>query len=398
MGAAGDMLMSALLELLNNKIDFLKQINTLGFLNVKVKAKLIEKCGIFGTNISVNINKKQSHDIIKKNINDTRQIYENFNLNINKIENIINNLNVSQEVKNNSISIYQLIYKAESKIHRHQIKHIHLHELGSIDALIDIIGVCILIELINPKKIIVSPINVGNGFVSCKHGILPVPAPATANILKGVPIYSYSNNGILYGELCTPTGAAIIKHFATSFKEMPKMYIKKIGYGMGAKNFEIANCVRAFLGEVEEKKIKKNNTVIKLECNIDDMTGEAIGFVVNLLLKNGALDVFITPIQTKKTRPAILLTCICNEHKSVFFIKLILQHTTTFGIRENTCNRYILKRKIFIKKTSYGNIRVKTGEGYGIKKSKNEYNDIIKIARLNNLSFNDVNDIINKKI
>jgi uncharacterized protein (TIGR00299 family) protein len=393
MGAAGDMLMGALLELIKDKVYFLKQINTLGFSNLRVNTKFVRRCGIVGTRVLININGEQA-DVISVSTQ-YKENYYDFNKNdltdIKKIENIIMQLQINQKIKNNSLDIYRLIAEAEATVHRCPVKYIHFHEIGSIDALVDIIGVCMLIEYIKPEKIIASPINVGGGFVSCQHGILPVPAPATACILQDIPIY----NSNVHDELCTPTGAAIIKYFVENFKQMPEMRVKKIGYGMGAKNFETANCVRAFLGETETKSKNKNDSVVKLECNLDDMTGEAMGFAINLLFKKGAFDVFTTPIQTKKSRPAILLTCICNEYKADFFIELILRHTTTFGVRKNICDRYVLKRKMLMQKTPYGNIRLKTGEGYNVKKVKPEYDDIIKAARLNNVSFSDVNNTIN---
>ncbi|MDR1401070.1 MAG: nickel pincer cofactor biosynthesis protein LarC [Endomicrobium sp.] len=402
MGASGDMLMGALLELIEDKIDFLKQINSLGFLNLRVNMKSVKKCGIVGTHMLVSINKKQEDTTQNVRI-DTQQHYKNkrdyYNsnknnlINIKKIKNVIRQLQVSQNVKNNSLDIYRLIAEAEADVHRCPVEYIHFHEIGNTDALVDIIGVCMLIEYLKPEEIIVSPINVGSGFTSCQHGMLPVPAPATARILQDIPIYNDNNS--VRDELCTPTGAAIIKHFATNFKQMPRMCVKKIGYGMGTKNFGIANCVRSFLGETETGTRETSDTIVKLECNLDDMTGEAMGFAVDLLLEKGALDVFTTPIQTKKSRPAILLTCMCDEHKSDFFIELMLRHTTTFGVRKNTCDRYTLKRKISIQKTLYGNIRVKTGEGYSVKKVKPECDDVIKAARLNNVSFSDVNNIIN---
>jgi len=397
MGAAGDMLMGALIELIEDedKTDFLKQINSLGLPNLRVNVKSVKKCGIIGTRILINIKGKQA-DIAPQNIHVSthEENYYNLNknnhINIKKIETTIRQLQVSQKVKNNSIDIYRLIAEAEANVHRCHVKYVHFHEVGNIDALVDIIGVCMLIEYLNPEEIAVSPVNVGSGFISCQHGILPVPAPATARILQDIPIYSNNN---IQDELCTPTGAAIIKYFATNFKQMPKMRVKKIGYGMGAKNFEIANCVRAFFGETDPRT-KGTHTIVKLECNLDDMTGEAIGFAIDLLFEKGALDVFTMPIQAKKNRPAVLLTCICNEYKANFFIELILRHTTTFGVRKNICDQYALKRKISIQRTLYGNIRVKMGEGYSVKKFKPEYDDIMKAARLNNVSFSDVNDVI----
>jgi uncharacterized protein (TIGR00299 family) protein len=383
MGAAGNMLTAALLELVNDKADFLKQINSIEIPGLKVDTESIVKCGISGTHIRVSINGIEEScigaNVLKCN-----------HISFEKIENIIARLSVSQKVKDNALNIYRLIAGAEASVHGTSVEQIHFHELGNADAIADIVGVCMLMESLAPQEIIASPINVGSGFVQCTHGVMPVPSPATAHILQDVPIYSKN----AHGELCTPTGAAIIKHFAKRFEQMPKMRVQKIGYGMGTKDLESVNCLRAFLGETENSSGEMNDRIAQLQCNLDDMTGEAVGFAVNLLLREGALDVFTVPIQMKKNRPAVLLTCICSECKAHFFAELILRHTTTFGIRRTVCDRYVLNRKILAKQTLFGNIRIKTGEGYNIKKIKPEYDDIAEAAHLNNVSFGEVNDAI----
>jgi uncharacterized protein (TIGR00299 family) protein len=223
---------------------------------------------------------------------------------------------------------------------------------------------------------------VGSGQVRCAHGILPVPAPATAHILRDVPIYG----GSIKGELCTPTGAALLKHFVTEFGDMPAMKVNSIGYGMGKKDFERANCVRVLLGETKEKP----EGIWELNCNVDDMTGEQIGFALELLMENGALDVFTIPIGMKKSRPGILLTVLCKEADKEQMISLMFQHTTTLGIREKFCNRYTLERKVETTDTSYGIIRKKVSSGYGVQRSKYEYEDITRVAKANNLSITQV--------
>ena len=406
MGAAGDMLMAALFELANNKTDFLKQINSLAISGLKVNTESVVKCGIKGTHIRVSINgieesaaktdilknsHKHSHEHSYEHIHHNHSHKHN-HTNLEKIENIIARSPISQKVKDNALNIYRLIAKAESAAHGHSVEQIHLHEVGSMDAVADIVGACMLIESIAPQEIVASPINVGSGFVRCAHGVMPVPSPATAHILQGAPIYSRS----VESELCTPTGAAIIKHFAKRFEQMPEMRVQKIGCGMGTKNFEVVNCLRAFLGETENSGDKTNDRVAQLQCNLDDMTGEAVGFAVELLLHEGALDVFVSPIQMKKNRPASLLTCICSEDKTHFFAGLMLRHTTTFGVRKTVCDRYALKQEISIKQTPLGKIRIKTGEGYNVKKSKLEYDDIAKAARLNNAPFAEINDALSR--
>jgi uncharacterized protein (TIGR00299 family) protein len=225
---------------------------------------------------------------------------------------------------------------------------------------------------------------VGSGHVRCAHGILPVPAPATIHILRGVSIYSDN----IKGELCTPTGAALLKHFVTKFDTMPMINVTKIGYGMGSKDFERANCLRAYLGNTEDKG--NRDEVTELVCNLDDMTPEAVAFTQQLLLDEGALDVYITPIVMKKGRAAVMFTCMCYNDMKEKMISLIFKHTTSLGIREIVSRRYTLQRDKSIIQTKYGDVEVKTAYGYGVTKSKPEYEDIAEIARNNHISIQDV--------
>jgi uncharacterized protein (TIGR00299 family) protein len=392
-GAAGDMLTAALYELLkdNDKKCFLKQINSLGLNDISVTARPIEKNSINGTKIYVKIFKEEEHE---KNFHHIgNNLHKHNHTNLKTIETVISRLKASKKVKDNAINIYNIIAKGEAKAHGKPVEQIHFHEVGEIDAIIDIVSICLLIDKLSPQKIISSPINIGKGHIHCAHGLLQVPAPATAHILRNIPIYTNE----IDGELCTPTGAAILKYFSNSFGQMPAMRIKKIGYGMGARETEMPNCVRAFLGESGKDADTANNVAAQLQCNLDDMTGESLSFVFDLLFKKGALDVFYTSVQMKKNRPGILLTCICDIEKAYFFAKLIFEYTSTFGVRKTICKRYILNRKISVQKTPYGNIRIKTGEGFGIKKSKPEFEDISKIAHLKNKAFEEVKNNIKLK-
>jgi hypothetical protein len=231
---------------------------------------------------------------------------------------------------------------------------------------------------------------VGSGQVRCAHGILPVPAPATAFILRGVPIQS----GNIVGELCTPTGAAILKYFAKRFDNMPTMSVSKIGYGMGKKDFEKANCVRAFLGETIDNN---EDEVVELLCNLDDMTPEAIAFASEVLFEEDALDVYTTSIGMKKGRMGILFACLCKHEAKEKMISLIFKHTTTLGIRENIFHRYTLKREINEIETPFGTMRTKTASGYGVVKSKPEYDDIARIAKEKSIPISDLMENIPKK-
>lgn len=226
----------------------------------------------------------------------------------------------------------------------------------------------------------------GCGQVQCAHGVLPVPAPATAYILREVPIYG----GSIQGELCTPTGAALLKYFADSFGAMPVMEIEATGYGMGTKEFEAANCVRAHLGHTSGQV----GEVAELSCNLDDMTPEAIGFAQEILLEAGVLDVFTTPIGMKKSRPGVMLTCLCRQEDGEKFAKLMLRHTTTLGVREHTCRRYTLEREETVEETAYGPVRVKHAHGDGVEKSKPEYEDVAKIAREKGMTFAQASQLV----
>lgn len=378
MGVAGDMLMSALLELHSEPENFIKRLNALNIPNVEVKAERVLKCGIMGTHIKVSVNGVEESE----NIHEHKHRHHHHHTGLHDVEHIISNLNVSDSVKNNAVSVYRLIAEAEANAHGRAVDNIHFHEVGTMDAVTDVVGNCMLIEELKADEIIASPIRTGYGQVKCAHGILPVPAPATTYILRNIPVYA----GDEEGEMCTPTGAALIKHFAEKFVSMPFMRIEKTGYGMGTKDFKTANCVRAFLGETEDK----TDRVTELNCNIDDMTGEHISYAVSRMFEAGALDVFTTPIYMKKNRPAFLLTCICAEADRDNIVREIFKHTSTLGIREKLCHRYILERKEESMTTNFGNVRVKKASGYGVNRIKAEYDDIAEIADKNNISLRDI--------
>ena len=246
------------------------------------------------------------------------------------------------------------------------------------DALADITAVCLLMHELRVDKVVASPVHVGSGQVRCAHGILPVPAPATAHILRGVPIYG----GEIRGELCTPTGAALLKHFAGEFGAMPPMTVSTIGYGMGKKDFPAANCVRVLLGESDAI----GDRVLEIACNLDDMTGEEIGFAMEMLFEGGALDVFTTPTGTKKNRPAVLLTVLCRPGDEKTMTELLLRHTTTLGVRLCEKRRVTMARQSETVETPYGQVRCKKSSGCGVSREKFEFDDLARIAREKNLS------------
>lgn len=385
MGAAGDMLAAALLELHPEPERIIKQLNEMGLPNVSFKLETSEKCGIHGKHFSVIVDgtEEESHDVNHEHSHKHEHTHEHHHHHehhgLHDIEHIVmGHLNLPETVKQDVMNVYNIIAKAESEVHQEPVNEIHFHEVGNLDAIADITAVCLLMSELKPDNVIASPIHVGNGQVKCAHGILPVPAPATALILNNIPTYS----GNINGELCTPTGAALLKYFVSAFDNQPVMRVEKIGYGMGKKDFEQANCVRAILGKTADS----TDEILELCCNIDDMTPEEISFATERLFEAGALDVYTVSIGMKKNRPGVLLTCMCKNSARENILNSLFKHTTTLGVRENVCNRYILKRYITKIPTEDGVVRVKHVSGYGISREKIEYEDLSKIALKNDIS------------
>lgn len=385
MGAAGDMLMSSLFELCEKKELFLTTMNQLFSPEVKLTPLKVSKNGILGTQIQVLIHGEEEgvYDFPEKK-HTKEHHHHHHHASYSDILAKIKTLDLPSVVKENAAAIYQLIGDAEATVHGTTLEQIHFHEVGTLDALVDVVGCSYLIYLIAPEQILCSPIHVGSGFVKCAHGVLPVPAPATAQILKGIPSYS----GEIASELCTPTGAAILKHFVHEFCSMPVFDIQAIGYGMGHKEFKTLNCVRTFWGENTPSANK--DQVLEISCNIDDMTGEAIGFATELLIEQGALDVYTVPIQMKKNRPGILFVCLCNPKDKDHFTDLIFTHTTTRGMRYQSYERTKLTSSSSTVSTPYGDIRIKESVGPNIRHQKPEYDDVKKAAKTHNVSLEDV--------
>ena len=419
LGAAGDMLSAALYELLNDeeKRSFIEEINAAGIPGVKVVAEKSIKCGITGTHFSVTVDgmeegaeehehhhheheheeHEHSHDHDHHHEHNESHAHEHedehhhhhhHHSSMAEIESIINSLKISDTVKKDVIEVYKLIAQAESNAHGVPVTDIHFHEVGTMDAIADITAVCLLMNKIGANKICASAVNVGSGHVHCAHGILPVPSPATAFILKEVPVYS----GHITGELCTPTGAALLKHFVTSFGNMPQLKINAIGYGMGKKDFEAANCVRAILGQGDDAL----EQVVEFTCNLDDISAERIAFAMEQLFAAGAIEAYTIPVTMKKSRPGNLLCVMCMESNKEKILSTIFKHTTTLGVRENISNRYFLDRTIETVKTEFGDVRIKRAEGYGVKRAKYEYEDLAAIARKTGLSIEEITAKLNQ--
>lgn len=411
MGAAGDMLTAALLELFPNAEEQVEKLNGLGIEGVVFERQDSIKCGIKGTHMSVKINGEEEgehfhsheyehhehehheHDHHEHHEHEHHHEHSHGHSHVHRsmrdIKEIVNNIKISEKVKRDVMEVYGYIAEAESVAHNVDVSEIHFHEVGTMDAIADITAVCFLIDELGVEKIVASPINVGSGHVHCAHGVLPVPAPATAYILKDIPMYGSE----IKAELCTPTGAALLKHFSSAFEDMPQLKINKIGYGMGKKDFERINCVRSFLGETKDVE----ETVYELSCNVDDMSAEEISFAMDRFFDGGANEVYTIPVGMKKSRPGTLIRVMCNEKEKEGLIELIFKHTTTIGIRESVTKRYILNREIEEIETPLGKIRCKKSCGYGVSREKFEYDDLSRVAKENNLSIFGVREQIKEK-
>ena len=458
MGAAGDMLTAALLELMPDKEAALAKLNAMGIPGVAFEAEPSAKCGITGTHMRVLIHGEEEgavpcghthahedhheHNHAHEHHHEHDHVHEHHyehdhhvhthahahvqedahwhhsdahdhhhehdahhhaHHGMAEIRSLIAELAVSETVKEKALAVYQSIAEAESRVHGAEVDQIHFHEVGSMDAVADVTAVCLLMELLAPEQVIVSPIHVGSGTVLCAHGRLPVPAPATALILEGMPIYG----GSVQGELCTPTGAALLKTFADSFGPMPPMTVAKTGYGMGTKDFEQANCLRAMLGESfpmngigskmqtaqdaegentggcgaagkdteTENPAGHESRITEISCNLDD-----IAFAAERILQAGALDVFTESIYMKKGRPAVKLTVLARPEDEERLAGEIFRHTSTIGVRIHTDRRYELARRSEQRKTPLGTIEVKISEGFGVRKEKIEFASLKEIA------------------
>ena len=399
MGAAGDMLAGALLELHPDPAGFLARLNALGLPGVAFQAETSVKCGVRGTHVRVTVHggEEHSHDVPLGHSHEHPHDHEHphghehphdhehlhnhehphghghHHAGMRDIQHILSHLDLPEPVREDALAVYERIAQAESHAHGVPVSEIHFHEVGTLDAVADVAAVCLLIHELAPDQVLCSPIHVGSGQVRCAHGILPVPAPATASILQGSPTYG----GQSLGELCTPTGAALLRHFVQGFGPAPAMRVEKTGYGMGTKDFEAMNAVRAMLGETEDQAA----SVAELRCNLDDMTPESLAFAAGILLEAGALDVFTTAIGMKKGRPGWMLTCLARLRDRERLIRLLFAHTTTLGVRETLCARYVLDRSQETVHTKYGDVRVKRAQGWGVERKKPEYEDLARLAR-----------------
>jgi len=373
-GISGDMVIGALID---------------SGLDVKILQRELRKLPINGYSISAAKDKR--HHIVGSNFR-VRFKESRHHRTFKDIKNLISRSKLSHKVKELSTTIFFNLAKAEAKVHGCKIDDVHFHEVGAIDSIIDIVGTAIGIEQLDIEKVYASPLSLGSGWVKTLHGRMPVPAPATLELLKGVTIIPSP----VASELTTPTGAAIIKTLAQDFGDMPKMKIQNTGYGIGDKVFkEIPNVLRLIIGERSGDPEK----LLIMETNIDDMNPQIYDYLMTRLFKKGALDVFLTPIQMKKGRPAVLLKVLCPAKQRDALMDTIFEETTTLGVRTYEVNRYCLERKIEDVLTSYGKVRIKVslknGKPINIQP---EYEDCRKAAQKKNVPLKQVMDAAKKAV
>ncbi len=343
-GASGDMILGSLLDAGLSLEHLREQIEKLGLSHYDIGIEKVVKKGIAGSQAMITIDQDHHH---------------HHHRHLSHIWGIINNSSLCESVKKKSCAIFQRLAQAEAQVHQSDVESVHFHEVGAMDAIIDVVGSVIGFNALGIEKIICSPLHVGSGTVECAHGTLPVPAPATAELIKDRPIYSTG----IEGELLTPTGAAILTTLSSEFGTMPCMSVKSIGYGAGTSEPAIPNLLRVIIGETEDKAMAyETEQAAVLETNIDDMIPQMYDYLILKMLEMGAMDVFLTNVQMKKNRPGTLLTLVCSLDNVEMFSDFLLRETTTIGLRWRVENRIKAPRKIEILETDYGPVRIKTAK------------------------------------
>ncbi|EJO5346179.1 nickel pincer cofactor biosynthesis protein LarC [Clostridium botulinum] len=412
-GISGDMNLGALIDLGVDKDYLLKELAKLNINDeFEIKINKDSRKGISGIKVDVilknlceqehdhshehNHSHEHGHNHEHEHSHEHGHNHDHHHRNLININEVIDNSKLNDNVKKISKEIFLQVAKAEGKVHNKPLDEVHFHEVGATDSIVDIVGAAICLDYLKVDKVLCSKIQVGSGFVKCAHGTMPVPAPATAEILKDIPMVSSEE---IPFEATTPTGAAIVSSVVSKFTQNKNFDIEKVGYGIGGKDLsDIPNVLRVFLAvdKYEKNDIEKEDALI-LECNIDDMSSEIYEYVINKLLYKGASDVYITPIIMKKTRPAVKLTVLCENKLENLMKEIIFKETTTLGIRKYSVEKSMLKRKIEKIKTIYGEVSLKKSYLNGeVLNSKPEYDECKKIALENNISIKEVYEAVNK--
>ena len=373
-GASGDMMLGALCGLLDDPCELEDMVRAAGVPDVEVRVENASSSSVSGIRVRVLVRGEEEHQ---------GDHHHHHHSTRGSISDVISGLNVSESVKRHALEIYGSIASAEAEVHGMPVDEIHFHEVGALDAVADVVGTCMLMEKLGAERIVASPLRTGYGQVQCAHGILPVPAPATALLLRGVPVYA----GDVEGEFTTPTGAALVSHFAHEYGRMPAMTYDRVGTGFGSIETEgVADMLRAFIGESDPGM----PTMTQIECNLDDMTPEDIGEAIAVIMDEGALDVSVLPATMKKGRPGHMMVVLCRDADRERMAMSVIRNTSTIGARMHRCERVELSSRFETVSTVYGDIRVKISEGHGMTKWKPEHDDIAKAAERSGTSQEEV--------
>ncbi|HOO91077.1 MAG TPA: nickel pincer cofactor biosynthesis protein LarC [Syntrophales bacterium] len=373
-GISGDMNLGAMVDLGVDGEYLQEELKKLNLHGYRLNIYRASRKGIAGTKV----------DVVSDRHHDHRKLFD--------IQQIIEESSLNERVKRWSAEIFMKVAEAEAKVHGTSIDDIHFHEVGAVDSIVDIVGAAICRDTLNADSIQCSPVEVGGGFVDCSHGRLPVPAPATAEILTNVPIRSEG----VSSELTTPTGAAIVATFAEEFTVKKDFTILKTAYGIGGRDHEIPNVLRVFMGEMDQNCLRDGyGKAVVIETNIDDMNPELYEHVIGRLLTDGAMDAYLTPIIMKKNRPAIQMTVLCGEHDIEKITDIIFRETTTLGIRRYSVERKKMNRSVVAVETPYGRVDVKIGVYNGeVIKLKPEYDQCRKLAEEHHIPLHRVYEIV----
>lgn len=409
MGAAGDMLAAALLELSPDPEAVLNTLNACGLDGVRFARETVMRGGLAATRLIVRVNGQEegepssdphqihhahhahdghhahhahhAHDAHHTHHAQTPHAHHGLEEILHRIE----GLALPEKVKADAAAVYRALAEAESRAHGRPVGEVHFHEVGALDAVADVAAVCYLMATLAPDEVVASPVHVGMGTVRCAHGVLSVPAPATAFLLEGIPAYA---DGSVTGELCTPTGAALLRHFVKRFAPLPLMRVTATGFGAGKKDFVRANLLRATWGD---SGWDGGDDVFEIACTVDDMTGEDIAYACERLAAAGARDVVLLSAQMKKGRPGTIIQAWASPADRAAVVAAFFAHTSTLGVREHLCRRSVLTRREETMTLADGEtVRRKISDGYGVHREKVAHDDLERLARARGVSLETV--------
>ena len=397
-GISGNMTLAALTEIIEDEKYLVEELKKLNIDGYKIDISKKVKNGITGTHVDVILEHQHEHShVLDEHMHEEENHihhhehgeehhghHHHEHRNLQDVCKIIDNSSIDEASKDLAKRIFMRVAKAESKVHNKPLEEVHFHEVGAIDSIIDIVGTAILINKIHPDKIISSVVNDGYGFIECAHGRMAVPVPATSEIFANSDVEFRQID--IDTELVTPTGAAIIAELSSEFTTLPAMKIEKIGWGAGTKDLKIPNVLKVYYGEMQEQ----NQKITVMETNIDDCSGEILGYVEELLFQNGALDVFYTPIFMKKNRPAYRLTVVCKEPDILRLQNIIFKETTTIGIRYRFEYRTELEREFVTIDTKYGKLQAKKVVNNGETYIYPEYESMKELAEKNRIPLKEI--------